>query len=182
MLCDQVHTDIVYNEISFLRAMDHKNIIKFIDQYDDLCNIYIVMELCRFGTLKSMQIERKKITEHECRYFLHQIFHGLSYLHNKNIIHRDLKMANVFLFDNLSVKIGDFGLATYVKENGELEKSSAGTINYFAPERLTELGYSIEVDVWSVGVIMHALLLGKLPFAAKKPETIRQKIANGQYR
>lgn len=181
MLLDKVHCRIVCNEIKLLRCSNHENIVKYIAQCRDLYNIFVVMELCPYDTLKRLQQERKTISEHECRYFVRQILRGVEYLHSINVIHRDLKLANVFLGENLKVKIGDFGLAIAVKNSEELERAACGTVNYFAPEMLFSTGYSVEVDVWSVGVIMFNLLVGRFPFVGKEPGDIYAKIMECKY-
>lgn len=84
-----------------------------------------------------------------------QVLDGLEYLHSQKIIHRDLKLGNLFLNENMCVKIGDFGLATKIDFYGEKKKTICGTPNYIAPEILESKGHSYEVDVWSFGVIMY---------------------------
>ena len=76
------------------------------------------------------------------------------YLHKNQVIHRDLKLGNMFLNQNLEIKIGDFGLATKLEFPGERKRTICGTPNYIAPEVLEGKGHSYEVDVWSLGVIM----------------------------
>ena len=104
--------------------------------------------------MMELQKRRKLLTEPEVRYYLHQLLEGCNYLHQNNIIHRDLKLGNIFLNSKLHVKIGDFGLATSVNFTGERKKTLCGTPNYIAPEILTKKGHSFEVDVWSIGCIM----------------------------
>ena len=87
----------------------------------------------------------------------------MSYLHGERIIHRDLKLGNIFLNDEMQIKIGDFGLATYCSEN-DRKRTLCGTPNYIAPEILVKKGHSLEVDIWSSGCIMYTLLVGKPPF------------------
>ena len=111
-----------------------------------------------------MHKTRKAITEEETRYFMKQILLGVLYLHENNIIHRDLKLGNIFLNDNMDCKIGDFGLATMVDYDGERKMSVCGTANYVAPEVLGKKGHSYEVDVWSLGCILYTLLVGNPPF------------------
>lgn len=72
--------------------------------------------------MMELQRRRKKLTEPEARYYMHQLLLGVQYLHERNIIHRDLKLGNLFLNDNLQVKLGDFGLATVVEFKGERKK------------------------------------------------------------
>lgn len=117
---------------------------------------------------------RKAVTEPEARYFMHQLLLGVRYLHENKMIHRDLKLGNLFLNDNMELKIGDFGLATKLDFNGERKKycsnsvaitkdcyscffstrTLCGTPNYIAPEVLNKKGHSFEVDIWSMGCIL----------------------------
>ena len=124
---------------------------------------------------------RKAITEPEARYFLHQILLGCLYLHDNKIIHRDLKLGNVFLNDNMEVKIGDFGLATKVDYDGERKRTLCGTPNYIAPEVLGKKGHSYEVDVWSLGCILYTLLVGKPPFETQTLKDTYTKIKKNEY-
>ncbi|MGH0117023.1 UNVERIFIED_CONTAM: hypothetical protein FKN15_024968 [Acipenser sinensis] len=111
-----------------------------------------------------MHKRRKAVTEAEARYYMRQIITGCLYLHNNRVIHRDLKLANLFLNDDMEVKIGDFGLATKIEYDGERKKTLCGTPNYIAPEVLCRKGHSFEVDIWSLGCILYTLLVGKPPF------------------
>jgi len=86
--------------------------------------------------------------------YIAQIVNALKYLHQHKVIHRDLKLGNLFLNENMEIKLGDFGLATKLEYEGEKKKTICGTPNYIAPEILEGKGHSYEVDIWSVGVIM----------------------------
>ena len=119
---------------------------------------------------------RKAITEPETRYFMNHILRGVLYLHDNKIIHRDLKLGNVFLNDNMECKIGDFGLATKVDYDGERKKTLCGTPNYIAPEVLERAGYSQLCDWWSVGVILFEMLVGQPPFLANTPAETQMKV------
>jgi polo-like kinase 1 len=89
----------------------------------------------------------------------------LKYLHSHRIIHRDLKLGNLFLNDQMEIKLGDFGLATKLDFDGEKKRTICGTPNYIAPEVLEgRAGHSYEVDIWSLGVIIYTLIIGKPPF------------------
>lgn len=124
---------------------------------------------------------RKKITELETRYYMSQILQGVNYLHSRRIIHRDLKLGNLFLNDDLHVKIGDFGLATKLTYDGERKKTLCGTPNYIAPEILNKEGHSFEVDIWSIGCIMYTLLIGKPPFETETLKETYTKIKKCDY-
>lgn len=125
---------------------------------------------------------RKSITEFETRYYIYQIIQGVKYLHDNRIIHRDLKLGNLFLNDMLHVKIGDFGLATRIEYEGERKKTLCGTPNYIAPEILTKKGHSFEVDIWSIGCVMYTLLVGQPPFETKTLKDTYSKIKKCEYR
>ena len=106
-----------------------------------------------------------KLKEKYVSKFITQLLHCLQYLHNsKLVVHRDLKLGNLFLDNQLNIKIGDFGLSAVIKD-GEKRKTVCGTPNYIAPEVLEgRAGHSYEVDIWSLGVIIYTLIIGKPPF------------------
>jgi hypothetical protein len=125
---------------------------------------------------------RKKLTEPETRYYLLQLIHALKYLHANLVIHRDLKLGNLFIDSNMRIKVGDFGLATKLITADEKRKTICGTPNYIAPEILEgKEGHSFEVDVWSTGVILYTLLIGKPPFETKDVKSTYKRILANQY-
>ena len=94
-----------------------------------------------------------------------QIINSLKYLVHHKVIHRDLKLGNLFLNEKMEIKLGDFGLATKIEFEGEKKKTICGTPNYIAPEILEgKVGHSYEVDIWSLGVILYTLFIGKPPY------------------
>eukprot|EP00090_Calanus_glacialis_P027990 TRINITY_DN4468_c0_g1_i1.p1 TRINITY_DN4468_c0_g1~~TRINITY_DN4468_c0_g1_i1.p1 ORF type:complete len:584 (-),score=171.22 TRINITY_DN4468_c0_g1_i1:514-2265(-) len=168
-------------EIRLHKAVAHNNLVKLYSYFEDPNFVYIVLELCRKRSLMELHKRRKAITEPESRYFLHQILLGCLYLHDNKIIHRDLKLGNVFLNDNMEVKIGDFGLATKVDYDGERKRTLCGTPNYIAPEVLGKKGHSFEVDVWSLGCILYTLLVGKPPFETQTLKDTYTRIKKNEY-
>ena len=122
------------------------------------------MELCPNQTLNELLRRRKRLTEIEAQCYLFQLASALDYLHKNKIIHRDLKLSNLFLSDRMEIKVGDLGLAAKLSSNYERRKTICGTPNYIAPEILDGAGHSYEVDLWSYGVIAYALMVGRLPF------------------
>ncbi|PBC32591.1 Serine/threonine-protein kinase polo [Apis cerana cerana] len=169
-------------EISIHQTLNHKNIVGFYGFFDDPQNVYIILELCRKRSMMELHKRRKALTECETRYYMKQILDGVNYLHQNKIIHRDLKLGNLFLSDDLQVKIGDFGLATRLEHEGERKKTVCGTPNYIAPEILTKAGHSYEVDIWSIGCIMYTLLVGKPPFETSSLKETYARIKQVQYK
>ncbi|XP_037909175.1 serine/threonine-protein kinase polo isoform X2 [Hermetia illucens] len=169
-------------EITIHKSLDHPNIVKFHSFFDDNNNVYIVLELCKKRSMMELHKRRKVITEYECRFYIYQIIQGVKYLHDHRIIHRDLKLGNLFLNDDLNVKIGDFGLATRIEFEGERKKTLCGTPNYIAPEILNKKGHSYEVDIWSIGCVMYTLLVGQPPFETKSLKDTYTKIKKCEYR
>ncbi|KAG0352680.1 Cell cycle serine/threonine-protein kinase cdc5/MSD2, partial [Gamsiella multidivaricata] len=169
----------LFAEIKIHQGLINENIVKYYHCFEDDDFVYLVLELCEskvciqdpvkrrlasFGsgtehmlykkTLMELIKRRKRLTEPEVRYYMKEIVAGCAYLHHEKIVHRDLKLGNLFLTHDLHVRIGDFGLAAVI-QNEERKKTICGTPNYIAPEILfdTGNGHSFEVDIWSVGVI-----------------------------
>lgn len=144
--------------------------------------MYIVLELCTNKTLSEMVKKRKKLTVKEARYFMLQIVSSLEYMHSNRVIHRDLKMGNIFLNENMDLKVGDFGLATKLEFCDEKKRTMCGTPNYIAPEIVEgAIGHSYEVDIWSTGVICYALMFGRPPFETNEVKMTYKKIKSCDY-
>ncbi|XP_023323849.1 serine/threonine-protein kinase PLK1 isoform X1 [Eurytemora carolleeae] len=168
-------------EIRLHKIVRHSYIVKLFSYFEDSNFVYVILELCRKKSLMELHKRRQAITEPETRYFMRQMLLGCQYLHENKIIHRDLKLGNVFLNDDLEIKIGDFGLATKVDFEGERKKTLCGTPNYIAPEVLSKKGHSYEVDVWSLGCILYTLLVGKPPFETQSLKDTYNRIKRNEY-
>ena len=156
----------IREEINKQQSLNYPKIVKVKDYSEDKENVYIILELCENGSLADLLKKRNYLTEIEVQCYMFQLIQGLKYLHDNNIIHRDLKPGNIFLDNKLELKIGDFGEIRKLNKYNERRKSIHGTKAYMAPEIIepNEKGYSFDVDIWSIGVIMYNLLTGKLPF------------------
>ena len=135
--------------------------------------------------MNEMIKRRKRLTEPETAYLMSQLVDAVMYLHSNFVIHRDLKLGNLFLDRNLNIKVGDLGLATRLESTDEKRKTICGTPNYIAPEviqgdRATR-GHSFEVDIWSMGVILYTTLIGKPPYEAKDVKATYQRILANEY-
>lgn len=175
------HKEKMFQEIEIHSSLSHKFVVSLHSYFEDPENVYIVLELCRKRSLTEMHKRRKTLTIPEVRYFIQQIALACKYMHENKVIHRDLKLGNLFINDSMEIKVGDFGLATRVSFEGERKKTLCGTPNYIAPEILTKSGHSYEVDVWSVGCIMYTLLVGTPPFETQTLKNTYSKIKKNEY-
>eukprot|EP01017_Pseudomicrothorax_dubius_P045733 TRINITY_DN794_c0_g1_i1.p1 TRINITY_DN794_c0_g1~~TRINITY_DN794_c0_g1_i1.p1 ORF type:complete len:643 (-),score=160.85 TRINITY_DN794_c0_g1_i1:66-1994(-) len=170
------------SEIKIHRSLHNTNVVSFEHVFEDQENVYILLEMCTNQTLNELIKRRKRLTEIEVQCYLSQLINGLKYLHSNRVIHRDLKLGNLFLSDKMELKMGDFGLATKLEFDGEKKRTICGTPNYIAPEILEgKNGHSYEVDIWSLGVILYALLIGKPPFETPDVKTTYKKIRMNSY-
>jgi len=176
-------------EIKIHQKLNHKHVVKFQRHFEDKERVYILLEYCNNQTLMEVHKRRRKITEPETQYYMHQILDGVAYLHSRRVIHRDLKLGNILLDRELNVKIADFGLATWLMTPEERKTTICGTPNYIAPEVLNggkqlvgkKVGHSFEVDIWSLGVIMYTLLVGRPPFQTGTVNKTYNKIRGAVY-
>ncbi len=133
------------------------------------------------GELFDYIVQHGKMDENEARRFFQQIICAVEYCHRHKIVHRDLKPENLLLDSDLNVKIADFGLSN-IMTDGNFLKTSCGSPNYAAPEVINGKLYAgPEVDVWSCGVILYVLLVGRLPFDDEHIPSLFAKIAKGYY-
>ena len=168
-------------EIKIHKSLHHSQVVAFEHNFEDKENVYILLELCKNQTLNELLKRRKTLTELEVQCYIIQLIKGLQYLHSHKIIHRDLKLGNLFLTDKMELKIGDFGLATKLDYDGEKKRTVCGTPNYIAPEVL-DGEHSYEVDVWAIGIIMYTLLVGKPPFESRDLNTTYKNIKEINYK
>ncbi|CAD2085436.1 CAMK/CDPK protein kinase [Plasmodium vinckei petteri] len=172
----------IYNEISLLKSLDHPNIIKLFDVFEDKKYFYLVTEFYEGGELFEQIINRHKFDECDAANIMKQILSGICYLHKHNIVHRDIKPENILLENKnslLNIKIVDFGLSSFFSKDYKL-RDRLGTAYYIAPEVLKKK-YNEKCDVWSCGVIMYILLCGYPPFGGQNDQDIIKKVEKGKY-
>lgn len=177
-------------EIEILKSLNHPNIMKMYEYYKFNGHLYIISELLEGGKLLDLLNETHGFSDREAANVMIQLFSAVEYLHNKNIIHRDIKLDNILLInksdsfkDYLNIKLIDFGTSKYLGK-GETDKEQAGTLNYTAPEMLKQKPYDKKVDIWSCGVVMFLMLGSYYPFGNQQDgdadEDIKQNIMNGE--
>jgi len=167
-------------EIAILKDLDHPNVIRLYDSYDNVADAgstsktttVIVLELATKGELFDFFMYTGFFQPPLARWFFKQMLAGLEYCHNKGVAHRDLKPENCLLGDGFLIKLVDFGFATMFKsETGEQKMLTAlGTPGYAAPEILKRKKYTKNVDIFSLGVILFITIAGFPPFQEAKPE------------
>ncbi|KAI1082774.1 kinase-like protein [Whalleya microplaca] len=174
-------------ELQIHSKMRHQNVVQFLRAFAfDSCT-YLVLELCPNGSLMDMVKRRRGLTEPEVRFYSVQIAGAIKYMHAKGVIHRDLKMGNIFLDKNMNAKIGDFGLAALLVTGRDMQTirrtTLCGTPNYIAPEILEKgrKGHDHMVDIWSLGIIMFAMLTSKPPFQSATTDEIYRRARNRDY-
>jgi calcium-dependent protein kinase len=171
-------------EIEIMKMLDHPNIIKLYETFEDTRNVYLVMELCSGGELFDRILQAGSFSEVQAAILMQQIIRGIHYLHKHHICHRDLKPEN-FLFqtkdtiEQNNLKIIDFGLSCKF-ETGQVMKTKAGTPYYVAPQVL-QGRYDQASDLWSCGVIMYVLLCGYPPFYGETDSDVLNKVRSGRF-
>eukprot|EP00746_Dinoflagellata_sp_MGD_P158868 gnl/MRDRNA2_/MRDRNA2_86576_c0_seq17.p1 gnl/MRDRNA2_/MRDRNA2_86576_c0~~gnl/MRDRNA2_/MRDRNA2_86576_c0_seq17.p1 ORF type:complete len:505 (+),score=116.36 gnl/MRDRNA2_/MRDRNA2_86576_c0_seq17:88-1602(+) len=171
-------------EIAIMKMMDHPNIIKLYESFEDHRNIYLIMEICSGGELFDRIIETGHFTEVQAAMVMQQILRGIFYMHEIKLTHRDLKPEN-FLFqtkdpiEKCTLKIIDFGLSCKFSE-GSVLTTKAGTPYYVAPQVLAGK-YDQSADLWSCGVIMYVLLCGYPPFYGETDADVLTKVRLGNF-
>ena len=169
------------DEIRVMQRLDHPNICKLHDIMKDDKFYYVFMEYCSNGELFDLILKSKKISEYDTKVIIKQIMMGVQYMHVHGVAHRDLKPENI-LFDCFgNVKIVDFGFSKIFPEK-YLTSSLCGTLMYISPEILQKKPYDpFKSDVWSIGVIIFALLTGCSPWTATTENGMCLQIKDGAF-
>ncbi|XP_036283606.1 serine/threonine-protein kinase 33 isoform X1 [Pipistrellus kuhlii] len=179
-------------EVNILKSVKHEHIIHLEQVFETPKKMYLVMELCEDGELKEILKKKRHFSENETRWIIQSLASAIAYLHNNDIVHRDLKLENIMVKSsftdahnemNLNIKVTDFGLAAK-KHGGSVAmlQTTCGTPTYMAPEVINDHDYSQQCDIWSIGVIMYILLCGEPPFFASSEEKLFELIRKGELR
>jgi len=172
-------------EVQIMKKLDHPNILKLYEVYEDDKQFFLVMELVKGKELFDKIVERGMYSERDASNIIYQVVSAVDYLHENGIAHRDLKPENLLSAgeeENEIVKIADFGFSkSFAGEDAEKLMTSCGSPGYVAPEILTAESYDKSVDMWSVGVIIYILLSGYPPFYADSAPALFKKIMDVKY-
>ena len=169
------------NEVNILSKLNHPNLVKYISSYEDEEGIYIIMEFCIYGDLYSLLhiVKKKKVYVNEEIIWdiAYQCLLGLEYLHSNQIIHRDIKLLNIFMSKNKIVKIGDMGMSK-ILDKKEMKLSRVGTPLFLAPELIKKEKYDFKADIWSLGCSIYHLAKTIPPFNDENLVKLGQAIIN----
>ena len=160
------------NELELMKRLKHKNIVRYLNSFEDIDNIYIVLENLEGGDLSTYLSDRKEpLNDENICQIIKDITDGIEYLHKTGIMHRDLKLKNVAMTDhsnNATAKLIDFGLSIFHNEG--FLNDCCGTKYFTAPEVLKS-NYNIKADIWSFGIIVYFLIYNKFPFMTDSSDT-----------
>ena len=173
-------------EIEILKNINHPNIIKILESFEDVINFYLIIEYIEGGDLIDFLNKESKISEDCIKNIVFQLLSAVNYLHKQNIVHRDIKPENILVVkhkdlltdnDNVEIKVIDFGTSNYIKEKFLTLK--VGTSYYMAPE-VYQLEYNEKCDIWSCGILLFVLLVGYPPFMGKSNSEVKTAVLFNQ--
>jgi serine/threonine protein kinase len=172
----------IENEIALLlKARSSPRVIKLLEVFEDEETFYIVMEKAGQGDLLSYLRAQGVMPERKAKDIIIDIVHGLMDIHKIGIIHRDIKLDNILLMNNFGAKLADFGISKQLGRN-EILRDQCGTPAYLSPEMILNKGMDgYSSDVWSLGILLHAIVLGRVPFKSEQLNDLYQKIVDSPF-
>lgn len=177
--------NIVQNEVNIhgiLQQSQHQHVVQFVTSFEDEKHVFILMNLCPTNLSSVMEVQFFFEFE-QCRSLIRQVLSGADYLHQHNIIHRDIKLSNILLDQNHHVRICDFGISVKTNASDEDLRAFCGTVAYTAPEIIYRRGAKTQSDIWSIAVMMFYMYKAKHPFSlssnhTENPENIQENTEN----
>ncbi|WVW83108.1 hypothetical protein I302_105126 [Kwoniella bestiolae CBS 10118] len=171
----------IEREIVIMKLIDHPNVMSLYDVWETAKELYLVLEYVEGGELFDYLVSQGRLPPDEASRYFQQIVAGVDYCHRFNICHRDLKPENLLLDAEKNIKIADFGMAA-LEPSDKLLETSCGSPHYASPEIVAGMSYhGAASDIWSCGVILFALLTGRLPFDDENIRILLQKVKNGRF-
>ncbi|XP_060608552.1 serine/threonine-protein kinase H1 homolog [Ruditapes philippinarum] len=175
--------EVFESELKVLRRVKHQYIIQLVEVFETRDKVYMVMELATGGELFDRIIAKGSFTERDATRVLQMVLEGVDYLHGLGIAHRDLKPENLLYYHpghDSKIMITDFGLSATIKGENMM-RTTCGTPEYIAPEILARKPYTVQVDMWAVGVITYILLSGTMPFDDENRTRLYRLILKAKY-
>ncbi|VDP39800.1 unnamed protein product [Heligmosomoides polygyrus] len=172
----------VTTELDALKTLSHQNICRLYQFIETDDKFFIIMEYCSGGEMFDYIVRKERLEESEARHFFRQLVQAMAYVHSMGYAHRDLKPENLLLTEDLHLKVIDFGLCAKPSSLSRPLDTCCGSPAYAAPELIAGKAYlGNEADIWSMGVLLYALLCGSLPFEDDSMQVLYRKIARGNY-
>lgn len=173
----------ILKEANILKALKHPNIISFRDVYtNSKKRICIAMDYADGGDLHGLLSKSTTyFREEQILDWFTQICLAIKHIHDRKIVHRDLKSMNIFITKMGIIKLGDFGISKILSHTNEFLSTFVGTWHYMSPEIINSQPYNFKTDIWSLGVLLYEMCTGKLPFRGSNDFVIRRKIKAGVY-
>eukprot|EP01017_Pseudomicrothorax_dubius_P027242 TRINITY_DN3111_c0_g1_i9.p1 TRINITY_DN3111_c0_g1~~TRINITY_DN3111_c0_g1_i9.p1 ORF type:complete len:367 (+),score=74.51 TRINITY_DN3111_c0_g1_i9:25-1125(+) len=185
-LFDKQRVFAIQREVSILQKLNHKNIIKLYDYYEDERVILLVLEYVKGESLtqRIKNEDQPELEENDIKYFVGQLADALNYIHSMGIAHRDIKLDNILVDDNGYIKLIDFGFSVPIHQLNEAKQANnptkiiCGTPYYMAPELLDAERVSLSPDIWALGVLTYYLIFGNYPFKGDNNTKLFAQIRN----
>ncbi|KAF4471851.1 CAMK CAMKL GIN4 kinase [Fusarium albosuccineum] len=172
----------IEREVAILKLIEHPNIMKLYDIWENRSEVYLILEFIDQGDLFTFINTKGRLSEEVSVYFFRQMISAISYCHSFNICHRDLKPENILITHDLQIKIADFGMAALHQTDTHQLATACGSPHYAAPELLKNRQYrGDKADIWSMGVILYAMLSATLPFDDPDIRVMMARTKKGQY-
>ncbi|KAH7914812.1 Pkinase-domain-containing protein, partial [Hygrophoropsis aurantiaca] len=173
----------IEREIVIMKLIDHPNIMRLYDVWETSNELYLILEYVEGGELFDYLCDKGRLPTSEALGYFQQIISAIDYCHRFNVAHRDLKPENLLMDENKNIKVADFGMAAWqVGSNNGMLKTACGSPHYAAPEVVMGKEYNGRAsDIWSCGVILFALLVGRLPFDDEDLATLLDKVKSGNF-
>lgn len=174
----------IENEINIHKNLNHNNIVKFIDSFKSNLYIYIIMDICDCSLYDCIYSENpKNFNKDEILKIIKEISEGIKYLHSLLIVHCDIKLKNILLDSNCTIKICDFGYSRKLENIDDYVSDFRGTVDYYAPEMIGGMTcYSFPIDIWAFGVVIYEIIFKILPFKSKNKKETFIKIKICEYK
>ena len=167
-------------EVYIMKKLKHVNVVRLLEVFESSNHLLIVMEYSDNSDLLKYVKTNGRLNEEKARYYFKNILTGLAHCHCRSVLHRDIKLDNILLDSEGGVKICDFGVSKILR--GQVIKEQCGTPAYIAPEIIANKGYSgFAADLWSLGVLLYALLCGTVPFKATNMKDLHKLINDGKF-
>ncbi|KAF1762885.1 hypothetical protein GCK72_011149 [Caenorhabditis remanei] len=173
---DELEKQHLQDEIRILENIKSRFLCKMYHSFKTSQKVYMALEFLPGGELFALMERVQFLSENSARFYIAQITLGLDYLHNNHILYRDLKPANVMIDKDGNVKLVDFGMSKFNFPKGNKTSTFCGSMEYMAPEMITEKEYGHAVDLWALGVLLFDLVTGSPPFNGENDEELEHEI------